>query len=124
MFSFKRQVGNQAEVIALKHLCKHGLELIEQNYLTKMGEIDIIMLDKSEQTLVFVEVRYRQNTQFGSATDSINYNKQTKLIRTAQYYLQQHSEYQEFICRFDVVGIESDLKYPKINWIKNAFEAQ
>jgi putative endonuclease len=89
-----------------------------------MGEIDIIMLDKSEQTLVFVEVRYRQNTQFGSATDSINHNKQTKLIRTAQYYLQQHSEYQEFICRFDVVGIESDLKYPKINWIKNAFEAQ
>jgi Holliday junction resolvase-like predicted endonuclease len=42
MFSFKQQVG------------KHGLELIEQNYLTKMGEIDIIMLDKSEQTLVFV----------------------------------------------------------------------
>jgi len=75
MFSFKRQVGNQAETIALKYLCKHGLELIEQNYLTKMGEIDIIMLDKSEQTLVFVEVRYRQNTQFGSATDSINHNK-------------------------------------------------
>jgi putative endonuclease len=48
-----------------------------------MGEIDIIMLDKSEQTLVFVEVRYRQNTQFGSATDSVNHNKQTKLIRTA-----------------------------------------
>jgi putative endonuclease len=123
MFSFKRQVGNQAEAVALEHLCKHGLELIEQNYLTKMGEIDIIMLDKSEQTLVFVEVRYRQNTQFGSAIDSINHNKQTKLIRTAQYYLQQRSKYQEFICRFDVVGIESNLKYPKINWIKNAFEA-
>ena len=75
MFSFKRQVGNQAEAVALEHLWKHGLELIEQNYLTKMGEIDIIMLDKSEQTLVFVEVRYRQNTQFGSATDSVNHNK-------------------------------------------------
>jgi putative endonuclease len=81
------------------------------------------MLDKFEQTLVFVEVRYRQNTQFGSATDSVNHNKQTKLIRTAQYYLQQRSKYQEFICQFDVVGIESDLKYPKINWIKNAFGA-
>ena len=123
MFSFKRQVGNQAETIALKHLCKHGLELIEQNYLTQAGEIDIIMLDKSEQTLVFIEVRYRQNTQFGSATESVDRHKQAKLIRTAQYYLQRHSKYQEFICRFDVVGVESDLKYPTINWIKNAFEA-
>ena len=121
MFSFKRKVGNQAEVIALEHLCKHGLEPIEQNYLTKAGEIDIIMLDKNEQTLVFVEVRYRQNTNFGSATDTVYHSKQVKLIRTAQYYLQQHSKYQEFICRFDVVGIESDLKYPKINWIKDAF---
>jgi len=39
MFSFKRQVGNQAEAVALEHLCKHGLELIEQNYLTKIGHI-------------------------------------------------------------------------------------
>jgi len=123
MFSFKRQVGNQAETIALKYLCKHNLELIEQNYLTQAGEIDIIMLDKSEQTLVFIEVRYRQNTQFGSATESVGRHKQAKLIRTAQYYLQRHSKYQEFICRFDVVGVESDLKYPTINWIKNAFEA-
>ncbi len=123
MFSFKRQVGNQAETIALKYLCKHNLELIEQNYLTQAGEIDIIMLDKSEQTLVFIEVRYRQNTQFGSATDTVDRHKQAKLIRTAQHYLQRHSKYQEFICRFDVVGVESDLKYPTINWIKNAFEA-
>ncbi|HIM58270.1 MAG TPA: YraN family protein [Gammaproteobacteria bacterium] len=123
MFSFKRQVGNQAETIALKYLCKHNLELIEQNYLTQAGEIDIIMLDKSEQTLVFIEVRYRQNTQFGSATESVDRHKQAKLIRTAQYYLQRHSKYQEFICRFDVVGVESYLKYPTINWIKNAFEA-
>jgi len=123
MFSFKRQTGNQAENLALAHLQENDLQLIEQNYLTKCGEIDIIMLDKSEQTLVFVEVRYRQNNQFGSATDTVDQHKQNKLIRTAQYYLQQHSGYQEFICRFDVVGVESDLKYPTINWIKNAFEA-
>ncbi len=123
MFSFKRKVGNQAEDIALEYLSTHGLELIEQNYLTKLGEIDIIMLDKSEKTLVFVEVRYRKNTHFGTATETIDTTKQTKIIRTAQHYLQQHKKYQEFICRFDVVGVESDLKYPKINWIKDAFEA-
>ncbi|ALE52516.1 hypothetical protein SP60_04370 [Candidatus Thioglobus autotrophicus] len=122
MFSIKRQVGNQAEDIALKYLIQQGLTLIEQNYLTKVGEIDIIMLDKAEQVLVFVEVRYRKNTRFGSATDTVTSSKQAKIIRSAQRYLQQHDEFDEYICRFDVVGLESDLKYPKINWIKDAFE--
>ncbi|WPE16544.1 YraN family protein [Candidatus Thioglobus autotrophicus] len=122
MFSIKRQVGNQAEGIALKYLIQQGLTLIEQNYLTKVGEIDIIMLDKAEQVLVFVEVRYRKNTRFGSATDTVTSSKQAKIIRSAQRYLQQHDEFDEYICRFDVVGLESDLKYPKINWIKDAFE--
>jgi putative endonuclease len=45
--------------LALNHLKQQGLSLIEQNYLTKLGEIDIIMLDKTTDTLVFVEVRYR-----------------------------------------------------------------
>ena len=80
------------------------------------------MLDKAEQVLVFVEVRYRKNTLFGSATDTVTPSKQAKIIRSAQHYLQQHDEFDEYICRFDVVGLESDLKYPKINWIKDAFE--
>ena len=123
MFSIKRQIGNQAEDVALEYLTQQGLTLVQQNYLTKVGEIDLIMLDVQTQVLVFVEVRYRQNTYFGSAADTVDQNKQAKLVRTAQYYLQQHSKYQEFICRFDVVGVESDLKYPKINWIKDAFGA-
>ena len=103
-------------------MIQQGLKLIEQNYLAKVGEIDIIMLDKAEQVLVFVEVRYRKNTRFGSATDTVTPSKQAKIIRSAQRYLQQHDEFDEYICRFDVVGLESDLKYPKINWIKDAFE--
>jgi putative endonuclease len=122
MFSFKRQIGNQAESIALKHLTQQGLTLIEQNYLTKVGEIDIIMLDKAEQVLVFVEVRYRKNSLFGTAIDSINAAKQTKIIRTASHYLQHQHQFDDFICRFDVIGLESDLKYPKITWIQDAFE--
>ncbi len=122
MFSFKRKIGNQAEALALEYLSAHGLTLIDQNYLTRLGEIDLIMLEIDTQTLVFVEVRYRQNTNFGSAIDSVDHTKQSKLIRTAQHYLQQHSRFDDFICRFDVIGLESDLKYPKITWIKDAFE--
>jgi putative endonuclease len=122
MFSIKRQIGNQAEDIALKYLIQQGLTLIKQNYLTKVGEIDIIMLDKAEQVLVFVEVRYRKNTHFGSATDSVDHAKQLKIMRTAEHYLARQQKFDEYICRFDVIGLESDLKYPKINWIKDAFE--
>lgn len=122
MFSFKRKIGNQAELLALKYLTKRGLKLIEQNYLTKLGEIDIIMLDKKAKTLVFVEVRYRKNSQFGTAVETVTRVKQGKLIRAAQHYLQQHAQYQAYVCRFDVVGIESDLKCPEFYWIQNAFE--
>jgi len=48
MFSFKRQTGNQVENLALTCLQENNLRLIEQNYLTKCGEINIIMLDKLE----------------------------------------------------------------------------
>ena len=64
--------------------------------------------------MVFIEVCYPQNTDFGSATDTVDRHKQIKLFRTVQHYLQQNSKYPEFICRFDVVGVESDLKYPEL----------
>lgn len=121
MFSFKRKIGNQAEAIALKHLLGHGLTLVEKNYLIFSGEIDIIMLDKLSQILVFVEVRYRFNATFGSAIATVDRKKQAKIIKAAQYYLQQNPQYQDWICRFDVIGIESELKYPEINWVKDAF---
>jgi len=108
--------------VALEYLTQQGLTLVQQNYLTKVGEIDLIMLDVQTQVLVFVEVRYRRNAHFGSAVESVNRVKQLKIIRTAQHYLQQQHEFDEYICRFDVIGLESDLKYPTINWIKDAFE--
>ena len=123
MFSFKRKIDNQAEQLSLSYWTEHGLQLIEKNYLTRFGEIDLIMLDNEQSTLVFIEVRYRQNSNFGSPIDSVIHTKQSKLIRTAKQYLQQHRQYDDFICRFDVIDLESDLKYPKITWIKYAFEA-
>ncbi|BBB23400.1 endonuclease [Isorropodon fossajaponicum endosymbiont JTNG4] len=115
MFSFKRKIGNQAEDIALAYLSKQRLKLIEKNYLTLLGEIDIIMLDKISQTLVFIEVRYRANIRFGTAIETVTHKKQANIIRTAELYLQRHQKYQDYLCRFDVIGLESDLKYPKIN---------
>jgi putative endonuclease len=121
MFSFKRKIGNQAEKIALKYLLKNGFLLIQQNYLTKLGEIDIIMLDKKEKTLVFVEVRYRKDNELIESIETVNKNKQNKIIRTANFYILKNKKYQSLAVRFDIIGIESNLKKPKIKWIKNAF---
>ncbi len=137
--SIIKKIGNKAENQVLKYLKRHGLYLITKNYLTKIGEIDLIMLDND--TLVFVEVRYRANNHYGDAIATVNYSKQRKIIRTAKVFLQQHPKYEDFICRFDVIGVKSNLKYSKlpiiikvknlfskdynnIDWIKNAFEIQ
>jgi len=122
MFNFKRKIGNQAEDLALKYLQSQGLTLITKNYLTKLGEIDIIMLDKLNNLLVFIEVRYRKNDFYGAAIETINYNKQRKIINTAKMYLQENSIYDKFICRFDVIGVNCSLKCDNIQWIKAAFD--
>ncbi len=113
--------GKQAEELASQYLQKQNLTLITQNYHCRRGEIDLIMQD--QQTLVFVEVRYRKNARFGSALESIDYRKQTKIITTAEHYLLQ-SEDDYFDYRFDVSAIRpthhSD--EAEITWIKNAFQ--
>ncbi len=118
MFSFKRRVGNIAEQRAKEYLEQQGYACIEQNYLAKIGEIDIIMRD--DTTLVFVEVRYKQNPFTVSPLASITKSKQNKLMRTAQLYLQQHRQYAHMLYRFDVVGVSGSLKYPSIEHIENA----
>lgn len=111
--------GQQAELLACQFLQKNKLKLIAKNYHCRRGEIDLIMQDK--QTLVFVEVRYRKNERFGSALESVNHQKQTKIIFTAEHYLQQST--QSFSSyRFDVVAISPTQHTDEIIWIKDAFQ--
>ena len=109
--------GVKSEKHALAYLQAQGLSLICQNYYCRFGEIDLIMQD--QDTLVFIEVRYRKNSDFGGALASINKRKQDKLIKTAQHYLAQleHEPY----CRFDAIAIDQQSTLPQ--WIKNAFLA-
>ncbi len=114
--------GTQAETSALNFLLKFQLKHIQSNYRCRMGELDLIMLDKN--TLVFVEVRYREKGRHGSAAESITPSKQKKLIRAALYFLQQNPRYQPYNCRFDVIAIDQLRGKQQINWIKNAFYHQ
>ena len=121
-----REQGDYTEGLACQYLENKGFKLIERNFNCRLGEIDLIMQDND--VLVFVEVRYRRNNDFGSAADSITNNKQSKLIKAASVYLQQHTNLNKYPARFDVVSITgsietSNLKNINFDWIENAFGA-
>jgi len=113
----KDNPGLAAEKLAATFLMQQGLKLLCSNFHCAYGEIDLIMQEGN--TLVFVEVRLRTNAKFGSAAASITPQKQQKLIRTAQYYLQQHAS--RLACRFDAVLLNGyNSEQPE--WLRNAFE--
>lgn len=113
----KNNAGLAAEQLAATFLRAHGLKLVTQNYHCKFGEIDLIM--KDGKTLVFIEVRLRTNSQFGSAGASITPQKQQKLLRTAQHYLQHHGDCP---CRIDAI-LMNEANMQHIEWIRNAISA-
>lgn len=106
-----RQRGTLAEEHARKFLVQNGLRLLQQNFYSRFGEIDLIMQDND--TLVFVEVRKRQQG-FTQALESITYCKQQKLVRAARYYLLKLGR--EVNCRFDAVIIDGQ---DNCQWLKN-----
>jgi putative endonuclease len=111
--------GKQAEQWALTYLQQQGLSLVTKNFHSRHGEIDLIMTDGN--TLIFVEVRYRKSAKYGSALESVNHTKQSRIIHTAQTYLQQHPE-NHLECRFDVIAISPNNTINEITWVKNAFQ--
>ncbi len=90
---------------------------------------------QEQNILVFVEVRYRRNSDFGNGIETIDFTKQTRLIKTAEYYLQYFPQFAMFSYRFDVFAVSRTTK-PKpcfhrlntsqryiaqVEWVKNAF---
>ena len=117
-----RERGQDAELACCNYLQQQGLKLLAKNYHGRRGELDLVMRD--ENTVVFVEVRYRKSNTYGGALESITTSKQEKLRMTAEQYLQQETELK--YGRFDVVAMSEKVqnKGPTIysfEWIKDAF---
>lgn len=111
----KRALGTQYEQQAGKYLETLGYQILEYNYLCKQGEIDVIALDG--KTIVFVEVKYRKAKSMVSSLEAVDYKKQRKISKVAQYYLYTKS-YLNHSCRFDVIGFDDE----KMTHIRNAFD--
>lgn len=127
------EAGNQAETLALQHLQRAGLRLVQRNYRVargrgaRAGEIDLIMREP-DGTIVFVEVRSRaapaggpglagSARSFGGAAASVSGVKQRRIVYAAQHWLMRQAALPA--CRFDVVALDGD----HLQWLKAAFDA-
>lgn len=115
--SNNRDIGNNYESLAQDFLRKKKVKIIDTNFHSRFGEIDIIGL-QNKDSLIFVEVRYRKNALFGTPEESVSHSKQQKIIKTAQYYLSLQPKYQAYGIRFDMIAICGTDK-PEINWLQN-----
>lgn len=110
--------GAQAEALAGAHLQAAGLKLVARNYRCPPGEIDLILDDRG--TLVFVEVRYRRSSAFGSPAESVDARKRARILAAARHYLL--AQRGDPRCRFDVVAITGG-DAPRVEWLQDAFRA-
>ena len=84
------------------------------NYRTKAGEIDIIV--QNNETLAFVEVRYRRENSRRTGAETVTHKKSRKTAQTAEHFLATHKQCRDMPCRFDVISMGHS-----INLIKRAF---
>ena len=96
-----RQIGSKYEQLAADYLKKQGYCIVERNYYTPYGEIDIIA--QQDEVLVFVEIKYR---------------KQWRISKSAMYYYAYHGYEEQRPCRFDVITVQGSA----VTHIQDAFD--
>lgn len=110
----RQKKGKHGEARALAYLEREGCALVQKNYRTRFGEIDLIM--QQGNTLVFVEVRYRSKMDFGGAAASITPIKKRRMVSAAEQFLMSYSSPPP--CRFDVIALDGE----RITWLKNVIQ--
>lgn len=114
----KISLGKKGEEIAHKFLEEAGFRIIEKNFRSKIGELDLIAVDGD--TLVFVEVKTRFSEEFGPPEEAVTPNKLRTIARVGEYYKSLHEDTPDAM-RIDVVAIdfEPDGRLKRVDLIKN-----
>ncbi len=120
MGSEKIRLGREGEASAERFLRKRGYRILERNYRTRYGELDIIARDGA--TLVFVEVKARRSRAFGTPAEAVGHRKQSNLTLAAGLYMEERRLH-DIPVRFDVVGIIGEGPSAQIELLRNAFDA-
>jgi putative endonuclease len=119
--SFKRlNLGKSGEQMAVRFLRKKGYRILEMNYRSGRGEIDIIA--RLGKILVFTEVKTRKSDFLESPLAAVTIKKQRQISMVAQEYLNSNNLF-DSEARFDVIAIDlKDVSQPHIQHIENAFD--
>ena len=120
--NFKK--GRVGEEIARKFLVQKGFRLIESNYSNKLGEIDLIMLDK--EVLVFVEVKLKIGDKFGSPEEMISKYKLSQIRRVAETFLVLNPDISKRLVKYRIdavcIVLNEDKTINRINYYENVYE--
>ncbi len=111
----RRETGAEWEKQAARYLESQGMQILASNFRSRQGEIDLI--GRHQGYLVFIEVKYRRNEGKGYALEAVDYRKQCRICRVADYYRYSHGIDDDVDVRYDVVGIQGG----EVQWIQNAF---
>ena len=114
-----KKIGQIWERDAERFLLRQGLVLLTRNFVTRSGEIDLIMRDQN--LIVFVEARFRNASRFGAAIDSISRRKKACVVGSASRFLQQHTQWSNHPCRFDVIAYDGATAGGNPTWVQAAF---
>ena len=101
MSRFNKDLGDFGEYVAADFLEAKGYRILEKNYYTHGGELDLIIEDK--KFLVFVEVKTRQCTNYGTPAEAVNWKKQQHMLTATRAYLRQNPTQKEI--RFDIIEV-------------------
>jgi putative endonuclease len=116
MVEIRRRKGNEGEVMAAEYLVKKGYEILDRQYLTRLGEIDLVARDGRE--VVFVEVKARTSLDFGYPEESVTPSKLRKIANTAELYVREKG-FLDIPYRIDVIAIRLDTIPPEIVHLEN-----
>ena len=111
----KRKFGIIGEKIAQGYLVNEGYEIINTNFYTRRGEIDIIA--KKEQCIIFVEVKTRSNLKYGTPASAVTFIKKKHMKTVAKIFIQLNNLY-KYNVRFDVIEVYIQEGKYKVNHIE------
>lgn len=118
MKEYNYKKGKTGEKLARRYLENKGYLIRESNYKKPTGEIDLILEDK--ETVIFVEVKYRKNLDFGYPREAVTTGKQKRILKTALWYIKE-KKLDNYGFRFDVIEIYFDQDEQRINHFEHAF---
>ena len=117
----KQHVGQAGEKAAASLLRKEGFRIVERNFRTPLGEIDVIA--EEGDVLCFIEVKARRSSAYGGPAEAVTPRKQHQIAKVAAVYMSRN--YPEGrTCRFDVVTVTEKNDLPVAGLIREAFRLE